>query len=661
MKCSAGAAGRGSGESRMARKKSKKPVRSGAERPTPAAAGETAKAAAGWIISPFWDSFLFIGAPLVVIAAFLPLRGVMSSEQIAILSLAFFTFGHHFPTFLRAYGDHELFGRFKWRFVLAPPILFATAMWFNSRDLHGLLLFVAAWDIWHVLMQHYGFMRIYDSKAGAVAKLTSKLDWGFAISWYITLIATSPHYSHNMLSRAYQSGLPLISPELVDGVRMTLWAATALISFAYVGYHANLWRMGKPVSFKKLTLMGIFLAATYYLYVGIEDFLVGFTVWSAFHCIQYYGIVWVFNRNRVDRRSPVRAFTRFLFRPRWSLAFLYTALIFGYGSINLLPTYLSGELASRILIALIFTSNALHYYYDSFIWKIREPETREGLDIQLATEPGQSKLAAAKVQVQRAVRQVRLARKGMIQAAYLAAIVAILAAFEINSPERELAAMESLAGAVPDVGDAHYNLGNALWKEKRHADAVAEYRKAAELMPDSSKVFNNWGGVLAEMGDYEGAVEKYRHALALRGGADALAEATSRSPLMPGSAHSRDASLATIHTNLGDALARSDKPEQALQQYRVGLTAEPSSAKIRAGIGATLGDLGRFDEGIEELEKAVTLDPTYATAHINLASLLAYRGDMVRARRHYRIAFEYGDARLRTAAQAALQQLSAAP
>jgi len=630
-------------------------------RSAPGSADVPAKAVSAWIISPFWDSFLFIGAPLVVIAAFLPLRGVMSSEQIAILSLAFFTFGHHFPTFLRSYGDAELFERFKWRFLLAPPLLFATAMWFNSRDLHGLLLFVAAWDIWHVLMQHYGFMRIYDSKAGAVAKLTSNLDWAFAISWYVTLIAASPHYAHNMLSRAYQSGLPLFSPDMVGGIRTTLWGVTSLITLAYVGYHANLWRTGKPVSFKKLALMGIFLGATYYLYVGIDEFLVGFTVWSAFHCIQYYGIVWVFNRNRVDRQGSVRSFTRFLFRPRWSLAILYTALIFGYGSLNLLPNYLSGELVSRVLIALIFTSNALHYYYDGFIWKMREPETREGLDIPLAEEPGRGKLATAKAQVQRAVRKMQSARKGMIQAAYLAAIVVVLAVFEINSPDRELTAMESLATAVPGVGDAHYNYGNALWRQGRLDDAVAEYRKAAELMPDSSKVFSNWGGVLASLGDYPGAIGKYEQALALRDEAEALTESTSRSPLIPGSAYSRDATLTTLHTNLGDALARGGKPEQALEHYQAALVSEPGSAKIHAGIGATLGDLGRFDEGVAELEKAVELDPTYATAHMNLGSLLAYQGDTARARRHYQRAFDNGDARLRAAAQAALRQLATSP
>ena len=72
---------------------------------------------------------------------------------------------------MRAYGDRELFARYRWRFLLAPPLILAATLWFSARDLHGLLLLVFTWDIWHVLMQHYGFMRIYDAKQGEIHPL----------------------------------------------------------------------------------------------------------------------------------------------------------------------------------------------------------------------------------------------------------------------------------------------------------------------------------------------------------------------------------------------------------------------------------------------------------------------------------------------------------
>jgi hypothetical protein len=69
----------------------------------PHAAAVPPSVASGWIISPLWDSVLFIGAPLVCIATLLPLSRLWTSEQTAVFLLAFFTFGHHFPGFVRTY------------------------------------------------------------------------------------------------------------------------------------------------------------------------------------------------------------------------------------------------------------------------------------------------------------------------------------------------------------------------------------------------------------------------------------------------------------------------------------------------------------------------------------------------------------------------------
>ena len=66
----------------------------------------------------------------------------------------------------------------------------------------------------------------------------------------------------------------------------------------------------------------------------------GFAVWSAFHCVQYYGIVWAFNRNRARKDSAVGRLLRFLFRPKPALVALYLGLILAYGGINWMARYL---------------------------------------------------------------------------------------------------------------------------------------------------------------------------------------------------------------------------------------------------------------------------------------------------------------------------------
>ena len=630
-----------------------------AREPAPAASGAAATLPAAsrpgqWILSPSLDLLLFIGAPLVVMAVFLPLRSLFSSREIAIFLLAFFTFGHHFPTFLRAYGDKELFDRFRWRFLLAPPLLFATALWFNSQQLHGLLIFVALWDIWHVLMQHYGFMRIYDSKAGAVNASTSWLDWGLAICWYVALIAVSPHYSHNLLSRAYQTGLPLIPAGAVSAVRGGLLGLSALLTLAYMGYHWNEWRAGRPVSWRKLSMLGIFLGATWYLYVGLQDFLVGFTVWSAFHCIQYYGIVWAYSRNRVVKNGPVAGFVRFLFRPSLSLVTLYAGLILAYGSINYFVPAVSDAFVQRLLIAYVVTSNALHYYFDGFIWKMRDQRTRADLDIAEAGE------APVKVGawVGQLARRIAPQNKGWQQAVAIGAALLLFVGLERRRTPNDVATAESLVAAAPELGEAQYNLGAALWSSGRLDEAYAAFERAAEKMPGSSKVYNNLGGVLYDQGQFEDAVAQYRQALSLYQEEDARTLRSS-APLMPGDASSLSARPSVVRTNLAQALVRLQRPDEAIEQFEAALQSDPGSPQAQTGLGLAYGQLERYDEAIASLRRALELDPGYATAHINLGGLLAYQGQLEQAARHYNAVMVAGDSRARQAAAAALADLQA--
>jgi len=639
----------------MSSKKRTRQRSSSAPIAVPNAAAIPRRAASGWIISPLWDSLLFIGAPLVCIATLLPVSRLWTSEQTAVFLLAFFTFGHHFPGFIRTYGDRELFARYRLRFLLAPPLIFAAVLWFDLKDLHGLILFVSAWDIWHVLMQHYGFMRIYDAKQGVVNSTVSRMDWAVSISWYLTLIIASPHYRHNLLSRAYAAGLPLISPNTFAAVQNFMMISTASLTVGYVGYHLYLWRSSRPVSFRKLALLGIFLTATYYLYVYVEDFVVGFCIWSAFHCIQYYGIVWIFNRTRVVRKIPLTRFVRFLFRPGSGLIVLYLALIAGYGSLNYLVGFVADETWHRLLIAFVFTSNALHYYYDGFIWKLREPDTRQDLNIERFGGLGQRGFAAARTSLARSLGNLRMSNQGLVQAVYLSVIVVALIAFEGWAPHRERAVHQSLATLAPQVGEAHYNLGNVLWKEGNLEGAIESYRQALDKLSDASKVHNNLGGVYYEEGRLDEAIQHYRQALATS--RSRFAQISSSSPLMPSVALSFTASPFTAHSNLADALARKGRPQEALEHYQQALQLNPHSAKIHANLGATLAELGNHEEGIEQLEQALSSDPDYVNARLNLASILVFLGQTERARPHYRLLLESSDERARSVAQAAMAQL----
>src|SRR5687768_12629938 len=85
-----------------------------------------------WIVSPAWDLVYVVLTPVLIVPAVLvAARRWLAPEQIYLAVIAFASLGHHLPGFMRAYGDRELFARYRDRFLLAPPLVFLLALLFT--------------------------------------------------------------------------------------------------------------------------------------------------------------------------------------------------------------------------------------------------------------------------------------------------------------------------------------------------------------------------------------------------------------------------------------------------------------------------------------------------------------------------------------------------
>jgi tetratricopeptide (TPR) repeat protein len=580
-----------------------------------------------WIISPLADTLLFIAVPLVTVAALIPLSRFFPPAEFAAVLLAFFTFGHHLPGFLRAYGDKELFSQYRWRFLLAPPLVFTASLWFAWRDLHGLLFAVFTWDIWHVLMQHYGFLRIYDAKSGGAGAWSARLDRAVSLSWYITFIAISPHYLHNLLLRAYSSGVPVVRVEWVNLASSVLLVMSVAASVAYAAFQLFAWRRGAACNGRKLATLACFLAATYYLYVVHPDFQVGFAVWSAFHCVQYYGIVWAFNQKRISKKGAVLAFLRFLFQPRLPFMLLYLGVIAAYGAINYTTRFLSEGAALQLVMAFVVMSGTLHYYYDGFIWKIRQPGTGQALAIDTGTSAPPRRLAP-----------------GWLQTAYLAAAIAGLAALEWIFPPDAVRTRQELVRVTPQVEMAHVELGKTLRAQGRMEEAAAAMAEARLQVPHSADVRQQYGLALAVLGREDQAAAVFEQALAIDSGSRAA------------------------HYNLAVLLAKRGESRRALDHFRRAfpegdrqalraLEKEPGAADALNNLALGLLQSGDHAGAVSMWRRAVELQPRHAVAHLNLASALMLAGDRAAAAGHYRAALTHGDEATRASAERMLRSL----
>jgi tetratricopeptide (TPR) repeat protein len=119
-----------------------------------------------------------------------------------------------------------------------------------------------------------------------------------------------------------------------------------------------------------------------------------------------------------------------------------------------------------------------------------------------------------------------------------------------------------------DNGPAHNNLGIALAKQGRKAEASIHFQEAMRLEPLWADPYNNLGNLLNSSGHLE----------------------------------------------------------EALVQFSKAAQLKPRNPVMRVNLGEVLSELGRFDEGLSQLNEAVRLDPAYAWPHFQLAKVFLGQG-----------------------------------
>ena len=326
-----------------------------------------------WIVGPWVDYLLIILTPLISTPAVLLLyssRVGVSAETISVIVTAFFALGHHLPGMMRAYGDRELYSRFYWRFVLTPPLLFLAyfPLYYYHYDLYRAIILV--WATWHALMQVYGFVRIYDAKVGSISTVTAYWDWLLCLFGFVLPQLIRPEQVANNLVLWHSLGGPRISSGLLQAVQ---WSGLAVFIIVLIGFCTNFltqcYRGPRP-SFLKLAMLFTTIGLWWYVMTYVDNLLLSVAIFDICHDVQYLAIVWLFNCRRVAVNPQLGHFMRYVFRR--GMVLFYLGLITAYGALGLVaPLVLDGAI-SRIFYAIMFTSTILHYYFDGFIWKVRE-------------------------------------------------------------------------------------------------------------------------------------------------------------------------------------------------------------------------------------------------------------------------------------------------
>ena len=156
---------------------------------------------------------------------------------------------------------------------------------------------------------------------------------------------------------------------------------------------------------------------------------------------------------------------------------------------------------------------------------------------------------------------------------------------------------------VPDLFEAHYQLGRVYLQTDEPEKAYQSFARAANLDSSHADAHVKAGTLLLVAGDYREA--------------RALAERA-----LKASPKSADA-----HILLGNALAGLDNPNRALNQIEQAIHLDPTYAPAWTTLGALQFHVGKREQARQYLQKAVDLDPQSADARVALANYEWATGD----------------------------------
>src|SRR2546423_13317346 len=458
-----------------------------------------------WILDRWRDLLLFVGTPVLLIPIFTAAQARWSAQDIFLFVGAFGAMGHHLPGMIRAYGDRALFQRFRSRFVVAPLVLLSVCVWASVYNIQAIQLVAMAWGIWHGMMQTYGFCRIYDAKASGKAAARARTDLALCFAWFLGAVILSPMRFRTCLDLYYESGGPLVTPGLIVGLKYIVIAALALITAAFAWRQWRDWRDSGVISPIKMTLLVSSIAFWWYCNNGVQNILVGIALFEVFHDVQYLAIVWIYNRARVERDESIGGFMRFVFRRSGSLIGVYVGLVLAYGSIALTTSGVSIEAIKHLLIGIVTASALLHFYYDGFILKVRETQTRAMLGIDGS---GVSTLPAPR-------SWPPWIRHGLRWAALVIPVGALCAAQLGGRVVPALERTAKVAEIIPRDAQAQVDYGKALHKAGRVEEAIGKYDLALKQDPALGEAEFFLGLAWSDLGDPDKSIEHYERSLRL--------------------------------------------------------------------------------------------------------------------------------------------------
>ncbi len=346
----------------------------------------------GYIRSPRADLLWFVALPFIALAIAFFFHSTLPYVVQASVSV-WITAPHHYAGWVRGYGLDEDWSRWRTRLIVGPIVLVPTVLYGSIYVPVTLALVILLWDHQHSMMQQHGFARIYDFKAGTGAPSTRRFDFWLGMTLYGNLLLTSPLWSELWIAELYRWDLAL-RVETIQIIQTASWSAMGAYATLYLGHLVANGSRGFGINPMKY----LFLFSSYGLWYFLawqDSFLLYLVAHRIMHGVQYILMVYWYIERKAERTGKTPLLLSNLNLTRYLLLGGVYAVVFHVatgGNLPLLTFGLVDSLQADPILQFSFAkaigfsaataisaAGVCHYYLDSYIWKIRDLKTQEGL------------------------------------------------------------------------------------------------------------------------------------------------------------------------------------------------------------------------------------------------------------------------------------------
>ena len=179
----------------------------------------------------------------------------------------------------------------------------------------------------------------------------------------------------------------------------------------------------------------------------------------------------------------------------------------------------------------------------------------------------------------------------------LCASALVIVALAVVSADRtrvwsdDVTLFSDMARTSPRSALVRANLGMAMYRIDKPAEAVDELRKAIALAPSFAMAHNDLGAALERMGDTEGAEKHYRAALRYAPG------------------------LVSAEANLSHLLVESGQHDEGVRRLRRLVDLRPRSPDVLFAAGDAVKRAGALEEALSYVERLLRVEPKNARAY----------------------------------------------